>query len=171
MNEFLKHIGRLVLFVLAQGLLFGQLEFGYGIHPMIYPMFILLLPFDMRPIALMFTAFVTGIGVDFFMNTFGLHASAAVLVAYFRPELYRLFSPRDGYDMLKEPTLAEWGVSWYFKVAGITVFIHHLWFFTLEYFSFSSWTIVLRNTLTSGVVSLLICFAIQVLFLKKPKRI
>lgn len=171
MKAFLKHIGRMVLFILAQGLLFGQLEFGYGIHPMIYPMFILLLPFDMRPIPLMLTAFITGLGVDFFMNTFGLHASAAVLVAYFRPELYRLFSPRDGYDMLKEPTLAEWGVSWYFRVAGITLLIHHLWFFTLEYFSFSSWTIVLRNTILSGVASLLICFAIQILFLKKPKRI
>ena len=62
------HIIRFFLFVLAQGLIVGQLDFGFGIHPMIYPLFILLLPFDMSAIALMIIAFVTGVSVDFFIS-------------------------------------------------------------------------------------------------------
>lgn len=171
MNNLLLHITRLVIFVLAQGLIFGQLEFGAGIHPMIYPFFILLLPFDMSPLLLMVMAFITGISVDFFMNTFGLHASAAVLVAYIRPELYRLFAPRDGYDALKEPTAIEYGYKWFLYVAGIATIIHHAWFFLLEHFKLSDWFIVLQKTFLSFIVTMFILFVVQILFFKKPKTV
>lgn len=171
MNQLIKNIVRLFIFVLAQGLIFGQLNFGYGIHPMVYPLFIVLLPFDTKPILLMLWAFVAGMGVDFFMNTFGLHASAAVLVACFRPTIFRQFSPRDDYDLLKEPTANEWGYTWFIKVAGITVLLYHLWFFSLEYFKLSAWKEILSNTILSSVVTLIIFILIQVLFFKKSKSI
>ncbi|MDX1651205.1 MAG: hypothetical protein R3277_01860 [Brumimicrobium sp.] len=171
MNNLLLQIVRLVLFVLAQGLIFGQLEFGLGIHPMIYPLFILMLPFDTRPVVLMLTAFLTGIAVDFFMNTYGLHASAAVLIAYIRPDLYRLFSPRDGYDVLKQPSISELGFQWFISVAGITVVLHHFWFFFLEYFKWSASLVILQKTVFSSIVTLLIFIAIQILFFKKPKTL
>tara|TARA_B100000508_G_C11465858_1_gene282511 strand:- start:58642 stop:59157 length:516 start_codon:yes stop_codon:yes gene_type:complete len=166
-----KQIGRMLLFIIAQGLIFGQLEFGWGIHPMVYPLFILMLPFDTRPVVLMVVAFFTGLGVDFFMNTFGLHASAALLIAYIRPELFRLFSPRDGYDSLKEPSMSEWGVKWFIQVAGITIVIHHVWFFLLEYFKWSAWTEILQSSILSSIVTLVIFIVIQVLFFKKPKKV
>ena len=171
MNQLIKNTVRLFIFVLAQGLIFSQLNFGYGIHPMIYPLFILLLPFDTKPIVLMLFAFVVGIGVDFFTNTFGLHASAAVLIAYLRPTIFRQFAPRDDYDNLKEPTANEWGYAWFIKVAGITVLIHHLWFFLLEYFKLSAWKEILINTILSSVVTLIIFILIQILFFKKSKSI
>jgi hypothetical protein len=171
MNNLLTHITRLVIFVLAQGLIFGQLEFGAGIHPMIYPLFILMLPFDMSPILLMILAFITGVSVDFFMNTFGLHASAAVLIAYTRPELYRLFSPRDGYDVLKEPTASEFGYKWFLYVAGITITIHHAWFFFLEHFKLSDWLIILQKIILSVLATMFILLIIQILFFKKPKTV
>lgn len=171
MNNLLVHIIRLIIFVLAQGLIFGQLEFGAGIHPMIYPLFILMLPFEISPLLLMLLAFITGISVDFFMNTFGIHASAAVLVAYIRPELYRLFAPRDGYDVLKEPTASEYGYKWFLYVAGIAMIIHHLWFFLLEHFNWSDWLIILQKTFLSVLVTMFILVIIQILFFKKPKSI
>lgn len=171
MDNLLKNIFRMIIFILAQGLIFGQLEFGAGIHPMIYPLFILMLPFDTSAIVLMIMAFITGISVDFFMNTFGLHASAAVLVAYIRPELYRLFAPRDGYDVLKEPTASEWGYKWFIYVAGIAVTIHHFWFFFLEYFKWSAWFEILQKTVFSTIITMVILVIIQVLFFKKPKTV
>ena len=171
MNYLFKNTFRLLIFVLAQGLIFGQLNFGYGIHPMIYPLFIILLPFDTRPVVLMLLAFLTGIGVDFFMNTFGLHASAAVLIAYIRPSIFKRFSPRDDYDLLKEPTASEWGYSWFIKVSGVTVLIHHLWFFSMEYFKWSAWKEIITSTLLSSFITLVIFILIQVLFFKKPKSV
>lgn len=171
MNQFVINIIRLLIFVLAQGLIFSQLNFGYGIHPMVYPLFILLLPFDTKPIVLMLLAFVVGVGVDYFVNTFGLHASAAVLVAYIRPALFRQFAPRDDYDILKEPTANDMGYSWFLKVAGITVLVHHLWFFSLEYFKLSAWKEIITNTILSSIITLIIFILIQILFFKKSKSI
>lgn len=171
MNYLIKNTLRLLIFVLAQGLIFGQLNFGYGIHPMVYPLFIILLPFDTRPVVLMLLAFLTGIGVDFFMNTFGLHASAAVVIAYLRPAIFKRFAPRDDYDLLKEPTASEWGYAWFIKVSGVTLFIHHLWFFSLEYFKWSAWKEVITSTLLSVVITLIIFILIQVLFFKKAKSV
>ena len=169
MPNSLKHIVRFILFVLVQGLVVGQIEFGMGIHPLIYPLFILLLPFDMRPIIIMLIAFACGLSIDFMMNTFGLHASAAVFVAYFRPQLYRLFSPRDGYDVMKEPTLQEWGYTWFLSVTSTTVFLHHLWFFTLEIFKTSEWWNILKSTFLSAIISLVLMLITQILFFKKEK--
>lgn len=171
MNNFVKNSLWLVLFVLAQGLIFGQLDFGYGIHPMIYPLFIILLPFEINIILLLFLAFATGIGVDFFMNTFGLHASSAVLIAYLRPTIYRYFAPRDGYDILKSPTISDLGFSWFMKVAFTIVFLHHTWFFILEYFKWSAWKEIISSILLSSIVSLIIFILIQISFFKKGKNL
>src|SRR5690554_583407 len=171
MNYLLKNTIRLLIFVLAQGLIFGQLNFGFGIHPMIYPLFIILLPFDTRPVVLMLLAFLAGIGVDFFMNTFGLHASSAVLIAYLRPGIFKRFAPRDDYDLLKEPTATEWGYAWFVKVSGVIVVIHHLWFFSLEYFKWSAWKEIISSTVLSTLITLIIFILIQVLFFKKPKSV
>jgi hypothetical protein len=163
------HIVRFFVFVLLQGLVFGQLELGMGIHIMIYPLFILLLPFETSGIALMFIGFITGLSIDFFMNTFGLHASAGLLVAYIRPQLYLLFSPRDGYDILQQPTASSLGFKWFLSVSGIAVLIHHLWFFILELFRLSDFFYLLQQTLLSAVFTLLVFILIQLLFFKKEK--
>ncbi|MBW7867869.1 MAG: hypothetical protein H3C31_06040 [Brumimicrobium sp.] len=165
----MKHSIRMILFILVQGLIFGQLDFGYGIHPMVYPLFIILLPFEINIFLLILIAFFTGIGVDFFMNTFGLHASAALLVAYLRPIIFNYFSPRDGYDSFKEPTINSLGYAWFFKVAGILILIHHTWFFILEYFKSSLWTEIILNTFLSSVVSLFLFILIQIFFFKRSK--
>ncbi len=163
------HIFRFFLFVLAQGLIVGQLDFGFGIHPMIYPLFILLLPFDMSAIPLMIIAFLTGVSVDFFMNTFGLHASAAVIMAYFRPELFKLFSPRDGYESFRQPSVADLGYKWFISVSSLMVLIHHVWFFFLEYFRLSDVLYVLQKTFLSGVLTVLIFLLIQIIFFKNQR--
>lgn len=163
------HIIRFILFALAQGLVFGQLDFGFGIHPMIYPLFILMLPFDLGAIALMVIAFMMGISIDFFMNTFGLHASSAVIIAYFRPELFKLFSPRDGYESFRQPSASDLGYKWFLSVAGLMILIHHVWFFFLEYFKLSEWMYILQKSIFSGLFTLLIFVLIQIIFFKKQK--
>lgn len=163
------NIFRIILLILAQGLIFGQLSFGYGIHPMVYPLAIVLLPFNVKPVWLMVIAFFIGMSVDFFMNTFGLHASAAGLVAFLRPSIYRAFSPRDDYDIQKEPTAKELGYSWFLKVSSILIVVHHFWFFLLEYLKVSAWKEIIINTLLSSIATLIIFILIQVFFFKKPK--
>lgn len=169
MNNFTKNSIRFVVFVLLQVLIFNQLEIGYGFHLMIYPLFIMLLPFELGVISLMGLAFLSGIIIDIFSNTYGLHASSLVMMAYFRPIIFKFYGPREGYDPLKEPSVFDMGNRWFTLVFGSLLLIHHFWFFLIESFEFNQFLFVLQKTTFSVVTSFLICLLLQSFLIKKSK--
>lgn len=170
MRIFLVHTLRFVLFLFAQALIFNQLEVGLGIQAMIYPLFILLLPYDLNIFLSMLISFALGAGIDSISNTYGLHASSAVLLAYLRPSIFKLFEPRDGYEGMQEMNIYEMNSTWLLSVFGLMLLIHHLWFFTLELFKFNEIGFIIQKTVLSVPISLVLCILIQVIFLKKPGR-
>lgn len=167
MKVFLIHSVRFVLMVLLQTLVFNQLEIGLGIHPMIYPMFIMLLPFNTSPVLLLLIAFTMGISIDLFSNTGGLHASSLLVFALFRPVIFKAFSPRDGYDSSKESSVYEMGHLWFFYCFGILLLIHHVWFFFMEVFKFSELFYVIKKLIFTLPVSYFLVILLQFLFLKR----
>jgi hypothetical protein len=169
MNVVYKHIIRFVVFAFLQALVFNQLNIGFGIHLMIQPLFIMLLPFEMGVISLMGLAFLMGIIIDIFSNTYGLHASSLVMMAYFRPLVFKFYGPREGYDPLKEPNVFDMGNRWFTYVFGILLLIHHLWYFLVEIFQFNQILFILQKTIFSAVPSFLICLLLQSFLIKKSK--
>ena len=170
MNNIAVHIFRFLIFVLIQSLVLNSLEIGLGIQLMIYPLFIVLLPFETSLPILLLVAFVMGFSIDSISNTFGLHTSSLLVVAYLRPFVFNIFSPRDGYDPLKEASIFEMGQRWFISVFGILILIQHLWFFTLEMFNISETLYVLQKTMLSAPLSFLLCILLQVIFVSKPKE-
>ncbi len=168
MNVVVKHIIRFIVLVAAQVLVLNQLEIGFGIQFMVYPLFIVLLPFDLGIIYMLLIAFVMGISIDAISNTYGLHTSSLLVITYLRPAIFKLFGPRDGYDILKEGNMYEMGTRWFISVFGLMLLIHHLWFFTLEIFRFDDMLFVLRKTLFSVPLSFLFCLLFQAMFVTKP---
>ena len=166
MNDILKHSIRFVSIILVQVLILNQIELGFGIQLMIYPLFILLLPVDIGVISLLFISFAMGILIDAFSNTYGLHTSAAVLFAFLRPAVFKLFDTRDGYDVLLETNIFNMGRTWFFKTFGSLLFIHHLWFFLLEVFKLNDFGYTLQKTILSAPLSFAICILLQYLFVK-----
>ena len=61
MNVVYKHIIRFVVFAFLQALVFNQLNIGFGVHLMIQPLFIMLLPFELTVIPIMGIAFLMGL--------------------------------------------------------------------------------------------------------------
>ena len=161
---------RFILFIVAQTLVFNNLEIGFGIQIMVYPLFLMLLPFDTSIVILLLLAFVMGISIDAISNTYGLHTSSLLLVAYLRPIIFGIFSPREGYDSIKESTIFEMGQRWFISVFGLLLVIHHLWFFALEMFKMSEILLILKKTLFSVPVSFLLCILLQIVFVTKPKE-
>jgi hypothetical protein len=159
------------LFVLIQVFVFNQLEIGFDIHPMVYPLFIMLLPFSMTTVATLFIAFFMGFFIDLFSNTGGLHASALLIFAFFRPIVFKAFSPRDGYDLNKEPSIYEMGSRWFINCFGILLILHHGWFFFLEAFKFSELLYVLKKIILSAPISYVMALLLQFLFIRvKPSK-
>lgn len=170
MNDILKHILRFFIFVLIQSLVLNQIELGWGVQIMIYPLYILLLPIEWNVFALMIVAFFTGLSIDIMSNTFGLHASALVTLATLRPVIFAAFSPRDGYDNLLETNIFNMGYLWFFKAFGSLLFIHHLWFFTLEIFKLNEILFVLQKSLLSFIISIIICVLFQFILINKQRQ-
>ena len=170
MTDILKHSFRFIILVLIQTLFLNQLEIGWGIQFMVYPLFMVLLPFEMATIQMLLLAFLMGMSIDGISNTYGLHTAALVLVTYMRPGIFKLFAPRDGYDNLKEGTSFHMGMSWFISVYGTLLLTHHLFFFIIEIFRFSDFFFILQKTALSLPLSFLLSLLLQALFVSKPKE-
>lgn len=123
---------------------------GYVV-PAIYPLFVLLLPFGMGRDRLLFAGFGVGLLVDVLMGTGGVHAMATTFLAFVRPHLVDLISPR-GRDMGVAPRPGVQDASWF---AGFLVFgfaVHHLVWVLVEYWSLA----FLGKALVRWVVSTLV---------------
>jgi hypothetical protein len=170
MNIVYKHIIRFVVFAFLQALVFNQLNIGFGIHLMIQPLFIMLLPFELTVIPLMGIAFAMGLIIDIFSNTYGLNTSALVLMAYLRPIVFKFYGPREGYDPLKEPTSQDMGSGWFALVYGVLLGLHTFWFFLLEIFELGRFGFILQKTILSGVLSFLLALLIQSFILNSKQK-
>lgn len=170
MNVVYKHTIRFVIFAFLQAMVFNQLNIGFGIHLMIQPLYIMLLPFELTVIPMMGIAFLMGLVIDIISNTYGLNTSSLVLMAYLRPIVFKFYGPREGYDPLKEPTSQDMGTSWFTLVYGILLGLHSFWFFLLEIFELGRIGFILQKTIFSGLLSFLLALLIQSFILNSTQK-
>jgi hypothetical protein len=169
MNVVVKNSIRFLLIVLLQAFVFNQIEIGFGIHLMVQPLFIMLLPFETGVFTLMILGFTLGLILDIFSNTYGLQASSLLIMAYMRPIVFKFYGPREGYDPLKEPSVFDMGSRWFLFVFGYLILIHHFWYFLVEIFRFDEFLLILQKTIFSVIISYLLCIVLQTFLIKKSK--
>lgn len=170
MIQFFRHLLRFIVFALAQALVFNQLEIDYGIQFMIYPLFIFLLPHDSNIFLTLLISFFFGLTIDSISNTFGLHASSALVVAFARPYVFKMLEPRDFYTPGAELSLQNMPFIWVLSAHSLLLLIHHLWFFLLEIFNLNEILFVLQKSILSLIPSIVISILIQSIFLSKNKQ-
>src|SRR6202007_1418185 len=75
------------------------------ITPYLYYLFILWVPFSIPRIGLLILGFITGLTLDYFTMTMGLHTAACILVAYLRPFIINVLMPKDSSEFnYREPS-------------------------------------------------------------------
>lgn len=169
-NEILRNIGRFIILVLVQVLIVKNIELGRFINPFVYVLFLVILPFETPKWSLLFIGFILGITIDMFYDTPGFHASACVVMAYIRPGILKLFSPRDGYESGTQPTVQYLGVPWFLSYAGILVLAHHFVLFFIEAFHFSEFFSTFFRAITSALSTIILIVTIQYLFNRKKEQ-
>src|SRR5258705_6800678 len=102
---------RFIVLVGLQVTILNNIQLSGYINPYLYVLFILLLPVKFPKIPAMVLAFVLGLTVDVFTNTIGIHAGATVFMAYARPFVLKVFSPRDGYETDAVPNIKDLGLQ------------------------------------------------------------
>ncbi|MCF8332135.1 MAG: rod shape-determining protein MreD [Bacteroidales bacterium] len=163
------NILRFVAFVLIQGLILNHVNINGYLNPLLYVMFILLLPFDMsRPLTLIL-AFLLGYAVDLFSGTPGMHAAASVFVAFVRPYFMDAILKHDEEETGNEPTIRVIGFRKVVYYNGVLVLIHHMIFFFIEAFRISEFLQTMVRALLSSVITIALIIVIQFLFFSKSK--
>lgn len=163
------NIVRWFILLLFQILLLRNLSFYNMATPFVYILFLLLLPFGIPNILLYLIAFFTGLTLDAFYDTLGVHTAACVMLAFVRISFIAVTVNRDGFDE-PEPTLGNMGFKWFLFYAVLCTLSHHIVLFFLETFRLTEFSYTLLRTLMSGILTLFVVILIEFIFYNRKAR-
>ena len=160
------NIFRFILLLAVQIIIFNNMNFWGFISPYPYLLFIILYPVNANKSGLLAASFFLGLCMDIFSNSAGFHTTACLILAYYRPYLFKFaFGLSYEYQTIK---LNDVLTPERFTFILLSVLIHHLILFTLEAFKFILILDILLRTVLSSVFTLIIC--IIIIYLTKPNR-
>ncbi|MES3018768.1 MAG: rod shape-determining protein MreD [Bacteroidota bacterium] len=161
---------RFILLIAIQVFLLKNTGYYNLSVPYLYILFILLLPFNIPNGLLFLLAFVTGLTVDVFYDTLGLHALACTVMAFVRIIFISVTVQRDGFDNEPEPRLGIMGFRWFLFYAIILAFFHHLILFSFEAFRISQFGYTIIRVMLSAVLSTFLILITEFVFYRKKVR-
>ena len=164
-------IGRFVLLMALQLLVLNHVYLGGYVMPMLYVLFIIMLPTDMRRIPMLLTAFGMGLLVDVMNNMLGFHALACTVVAMMRILFADRIITRGEPVTIETPSIYSVTPQYFISYLMLLLAIYYLVFYTIELFGFRSFGGVLLSTVASTLVTTLMAVLYQHIFLKKETTV
>ena len=153
--DWTRQLGRYVVVMLLQVLLFNQLQLWGLCHPYIYVMCLLMMPITLPHNVDMLIGAAVGIIMDVFCNSLGVHTASCILIMFIRP--YVIGALVNDKDRLNEQiTWRTLGPEVMLKYLTILVLIHHLTVFLLAAWSWAHIGFALLETLVSSIVTIII---------------
>jgi hypothetical protein len=171
LSDLVKNIFRLFIFIVVQVYVLDKLPpLHRFVIPVFYYLFILWLPFSLTRISLLLIGFVTGLLLDYFKQTPGLHAAACVLIAYIRPYIITILIPKDTAEFnYREPSPGAMGWAPYSVYVLVLTILHHTYLTLLEWLQFGTFLDFIIKVLSTTGISLLLIFTVEILFPRKIK--
>lgn len=160
-------VGRFALLMALQLLVLNHVYLGGFVMPMLYVLFILMLPTGMKRIPLLLIAFGTGLLVDVMSNMLGFHALACTVLAMMRILFADRILTRGEPIVVEIPGIYSVTPQYFISYLLLMFGAFYLVFFTVEIFGFRSFSSVLLATICSTVVTTLMAVLYQYIFLKK----
>ena len=133
--DIIVNLFRFILLVFVQVLVLNQIEIsgylnGY-LNAYLYIVFLLMLPVNINRMLLLLLCFITGLTIDLFSGTAGMHASACLFIGFIRPGFLNVIAPREGYESTLRLTMQGMGASTFLIYTGVLTFVHHLVLFRI----------------------------------------
>lgn len=158
---------RIVVLILLQVLILREINFEQStskyFNIIIYQLGIILLPVNIPSFIVYLIAFVSGLVVDIFYGSLGIHASACLWMAGLRTFVLRMLEPKSGYTLTQKPNSYQLGMVWFLQYSSILCFVYLFAYFTLEVFTLVYFGQILLKTVCSFAISIVIIFLIQLL--------
>lgn len=151
MSKPVKYIIMFIGLMLLQILLFNNIQFSGYVNPYVYVMFIIALPLGLPAWAVLIISFFTGLTVDAFSGTMGVHTAATVMAGFVRPYLLSLNITHETSGANSAPSIKNNGLRWYIVFALLMVLVHHVTLFYVEVFQFAGFFRTLLRALLSTI--------------------
>lgn len=162
----LLNIARFILLLVAQVLIFNNINFFGYLNPFPYVLFIILYPVNGNKSALLLASFLLGIIMDMFCNSGGVHAAASITLAYLRPTFFRFaFGVSYEYQTVK---INDKLTPERFSFILISIVTHHFVLFVLETFRLNFFFNILIQTIFSTIFTIIV--SIIIIYLFKPSK-
>lgn len=160
-NTILKYGLISVVLILLQVLVLNNIQFSGYVNPYVYIMIILILPSLTPSWLILLIAFFTGLVIDLFFGSPGMHASATLIAGFARPFVLRIIAPRDGYDPGSSLSMASYGFRWFVIYATAIVLIHYTSLFFIEVFRFTDFFRTILRIIVSSIFTLAFILLIE----------
>ncbi len=165
-SALLYNLARFILLLAAQILIFNNINFLGYINPFPYILFIILYPVNGNKFGLLAASFLLGLLMDMFLNSGGVHATSCLVLAFFRPSLFK-FSFGLSYEY-QTVRLNDVLTPERFSFLLLAVVLHHIVLFILEIFTINFFLNIIVRTLISTLFTLII--SILIIYLIKPNK-
>ena len=158
---------RFILLMFVQVLVLNQIEIsgylnGY-LNAYLYIIFLLMLPVNINRMLLLLLSFITGLTIDIFSGTAGMHASACLFIGFIRPGFLNVIAPREGYESTLRLTMQGMGSSTFLIYTGVLTFVHHLVLYLIEAFNFLNFFNLLLHVITCSIFTMLLIVMSQII--------
>jgi len=160
-------IGIVVSFI--QILTSNSVSFYGLINPKIYPVFLLLLPRDIRPAFCMLIGFLYGAIIDVFCNTYGFGMASSVFITFIRPYALALIynkSPEEESDI----SVKIQGENFVFLYLFIGLILFHLFYFFVELGEVANVFYVILKSVLSASLALVLYAVFYMMVYSIPRR-
>lgn len=165
LDLFRYFIGALLL-VLLQHLVINEVRFGADyLEPMPYIYLLLIIPFYTNRYVQLIFAFLMGFSLDVLNNTQGMNSAACVFLVYAKVYSENNIIDKEAIELqgANFVSLHAKGFRYYASYIGILIFIHHLVYFSLDYFKFSQFFTILLVSLLSTISTFVLIQGIRIL--------
>jgi hypothetical protein len=165
----LRNIIRFILFITVQVIVLNTLHLHRFIVPYIYFLFILWLPFSITRNWLLVIGFITGLTMDYFSMQIGVHTAACVLIAYARPFIIGILTPKDESEFnYREPSPKAMRWIPYLIYALMLTFLHHGYMTFLQWLQFGRFLDFIIKVVATTAISMLLIITLELLI---PRRL
>ena len=166
-----RNIGRFLLLMLLQLLVLNNVYMGSYVMPMLYVLFILMLPTSTGRVPMLLVAFGTGLMVDVMAGALGFHALACTAVAMMRITFADRILTRGENVVIETPSVFSVTPQYYLSYLLLLTGAFYLIFYAAELFGFRGVGDVLLATVCSTVVTALLAVLYQAAFSRKKEEV
>lgn len=171
-REIRIHMIRAFVLILIQTLILREVQLGSSwlrfAEILIYPLILMLLPMRWPPAVNLLIAFSTGLIIDMFYDTPGVHSGASTFAMFIRPLVLRIIAPRAGYDVKQSPTRATFGTGWFLSYVALFMLMHVFLVALMTVFTVFHWEELLLRTVLTWFLSVVIILLADLIF--NPKQ-